>query len=123
MPVRILIADDMAELRTLERQLLEQTPELQVVGEATNAQEAISMAAELKPDLVVMDLKMPGNGLTATRHIRETCPEAKILAVTALADRYVLEALKEEYRVDAVIPKDQLYHELIPAINRLVGKG
>jgi DNA-binding NarL/FixJ family response regulator len=111
-----LIADDAAPIRAIKRQILAKAPEVEVVGEAADATEAIRLAEALRPHLIVMDLRMPGDGPTATKHIRKVHPVAKILAVTAFADKGVVEALKGQYQVDALLSKDQIVHELIPTI-------
>lgn len=121
MPTRVLIADDAEPIRAVEKQLLLKAPNIEVIGEAGDALEAIRLAEALKPDLIIMDLRMPGDGPTATRHIRQVHPEAKILAVTAFADEHVADALREKYQVDALLPKDKMLHQLIPTIQRLTG--
>jgi CheY-like chemotaxis protein len=57
----------------------------------------------------VMDLKMPGDGQTATAHVRQVYPKAEIVAVTAFADPSIAPVLKEKYKVDAPLPKDELF--------------
>jgi len=81
--IRVLIADDHVIVREGLRTLLEAQPDIEVVGEATSGEEAVSKAKAIKPDIVLMDISMPGmNGLEATRQIREHSPEVKILALT-----------------------------------------
>lgn len=81
--IRVLIADDHAPFRTGLRTLLQVTPDTEVVGEAASGQEAVSLAATLQPDVVLMDLHMPGvNGIAATRQILHTSPHIAILVVT-----------------------------------------
>ncbi|HZS90951.1 MAG TPA: response regulator transcription factor [Chloroflexota bacterium] len=81
--IRVLIADDHAPFRTGLRTLLRATPDTEVVGEAATGQEAVSLAATLQPDVVLMDLHMPGvNGIAATRQILHTSPHIAILVVT-----------------------------------------
>lgn len=121
MPTRVLIADDIAPIRTMEKQILEMASDVEVIGEAADAKEAIQLAETLKPDLIIMDLRMPGNGSVATQDIRKVHPDAKIIAVTAFADEHVADALKTKYQVDALIPKDKMVQELIATIRRLTG--
>lgn len=72
-PVRIMLADDHAILRTGLRLMLSNVPNLEVVGEATNGREALTKAEELKPDLVIMDITMPEmNGIEATTEDRKS---------------------------------------------------
>jgi DNA-binding NarL/FixJ family response regulator len=86
-PVRVLIADDHQLFRDGLRGLLEAVTEMTVVGEATNGQEAIEMAERLQPDVVLMDIKMPGvNGIEATRRIHDTSPHVGVLVVTMFED-------------------------------------
>ena len=95
-PVRILLADDHSMVREGTRQLLEQVPGFTVVGEAGRGDEAVERTVELRPDVVVLDLRMPGvNGIEATRQIAARAPETKVLIVSAYNDEdYVVEALR-----------------------------
>jgi DNA-binding NarL/FixJ family response regulator len=119
MPIRILIADDVAPIRVMEKKILREVPDVEVVGEAADPKQAIELSKALKPDLIIMDLKMPGDGPTTTKDIRKVHPEAKILAVTTLTDERVAVVLKEKYEVDALLPKDKMVYDLIPTIHRL----
>lgn len=94
--VRILIADDHAVLRSGLRVLLELQGEFEVIGEAANGEEALKQIHELSPDIVLMDLAMPGmDGLTAMRRINEQYPETKVLILTQHDDRaYLLPVLQ-----------------------------
>jgi len=86
-PCRVLIADDHPIFRDGLRSLLEAAPEVDVVGEATSGDEAVALAVELQPDVVLMDVRMPGlNGIEATRRLATDCPLAKVLIVTMLDD-------------------------------------
>ncbi len=85
--IRILIADDHPLFRDGMHGLLDSVPDTEVVGEATTGEEAISLAAALQPDVILMDIKMPGiNGIQATREIVQTSPHVNILVVTMLED-------------------------------------
>jgi len=80
---RILVADDHEVVRRGLVAILKQTPEWQVCGEACNGREAIEQAKQLMPDVIVMDISMPGlNGLEATRHIMKANPATKVLVLT-----------------------------------------
>jgi len=82
-PVRIMLADDHAILRTGLRLMLSNVPNLDVVGEATNGREALAKAEELKPDLVIMDITMPEmNGIEATTELKKRLPKTKVLFLT-----------------------------------------
>ncbi len=81
--IRVLIADDHTLVRQGLRLLLETAPDVQVIGEASDGTEAIRLANELNPDLVVMDIAMPNvDGLAATRAIKQAQPNIQILALT-----------------------------------------
>jgi DNA-binding NarL/FixJ family response regulator len=80
---RILVVDDHAVIRKGIQSILGVWPEWQVSGEAANGEDAVELTKELKPDIVLMDISMPGMGaLGATRAIRKTCPDAKVLLLT-----------------------------------------
>lgn len=86
-PIRVLIADDHPFFRDGLRVLLETTPDTDLVGEATDGDEVVSLATELEPDVILMDLRMPGpGGIEATRKVLERDPDAAILVVTMVED-------------------------------------
>jgi DNA-binding NarL/FixJ family response regulator len=85
--IRVLIADDHPPLREGLHALLQSVPDLEVVGEAATGEEAITLAASLQPDVILMDIKMPGvNGIEATRRILHTSPHISILMLTMFED-------------------------------------
>src|SRR5512145_2280987 len=87
MHIKVLIADDHVFYREGVRAFLENEPDIEVVGEAGNGEEVLAKASELKPDVILMDLKMPGiNGIEATRRIHETNSEIGVLALTMFDD-------------------------------------
>ncbi len=121
-PLRVLIAEDHPLFRKGMRALLTATPGTEVVGEATTGQEAIELAAELQPDVILMDLQMPGiNGIEATRQILHTSPHIRILVVTLFEDdASIFTALRAGAR--GYILKDAKEEEMLRAI-RAVGSG
>jgi two-component system, NarL family, response regulator NreC len=83
MPIRILIADDHGVIRAGLRALLEKESDLQVVGEAANGEEAQRCAGELRPDVLLLDVTMPGlDGIQVTRNLTQTLPQTRILILT-----------------------------------------
>lgn len=98
MTIRVLLVDDQALVRAGFRVLLETDTEIEVVGEAEDGEQAVSLGAELAPDVILMDIRMPGtDGIEATRRILEASGERepKVLVLTTFdADEYVYEALR-----------------------------
>ncbi len=94
--IKVLLVDDHAILRAGLRSLLETYDDIEVVGEASNGEEAIQKVRELNPDVIVMDVMMPRmNGLIATRYILEENPDARILMLTQYGNKeYVLPLLE-----------------------------
>ncbi len=121
MKIRIVLADDHPVVRVGVRTLLEREPDMQVVGEAGTALQAVALAQELKPDVVVADISMPGNGLTATQQIRATCPNTQVLILTVHAEeRYLLHVLK--VGAAGYVHKSSVDEEIVSAI-RIVAHG
>jgi len=120
--LRILIADDHPLFRKGMRTLLTATAETEVIGEATTGQEVIELAATLQPDVILMDLQMPGvNGIEATRQILQTSPHIRILVITLFEDdASVFSALRAGAR--GYVLKDTKEEEMVRAI-RAVGSG
>jgi len=116
MPIRVLIADDHGVVRQGLRMYLGSDPELEIIGEARDGAEAINLSRELHPDVVLMDLLMPGmDGIAATAAIRRQMPETEVVALTSvLEDASVVEAV----RAGAIgyLLKDTDAHELRRAI-------
>lgn len=87
MPIRILIADDHSVVRQGLKMFLTLDPELEVVGEAANGEEAVNMSRTLSPDVILMDMLMPVmDGITATTTIRTEMPDTEVIALTSVLD-------------------------------------
>ena len=115
-PTRVLLADDHILIRAGLRLVVEQQPEFTVVGEAADGRQAVALAESLKPDIVVMDIGMPGlNGIEACRQIRESLPDTQVVMLSMHSDEgYVLRALKAGAR--AYLLKDSAEADLARAI-------
>jgi len=120
-PIRVLVADDHAMLRQAVRALLETEQDVTVVGEAASGEEALACALALRPDVVLMDLSMPGcGGLAATRAIT-AATGARVLALSICSeDEGLLPALRAG--ASGYLPKTAAPDELVRAIRR-VGRG
>jgi DNA-binding NarL/FixJ family response regulator len=114
--IRVLIADDHAFYREGVRVILRETPLIEVVGEAISGDQAISQALALQPDVILMDIKMPGsNGIEATRRILHDSPHVAILIVTMFEDDdSVFAAMRAGAR--GYLLKDADHDELVQAI-------
>ena len=115
-PVRVLIVDDHSVVRQGLRSFLDLHQDIQVVGEASGGEEAVDLVGRLSPDIVLMDLVMPGvDGIEATRQICTRYPGTKVIALTSfLADEQLFPAL--EAGVSGYLMKDLTPPELARAI-------
>jgi two-component system, NarL family, response regulator LiaR len=87
MAIRVVLADDHSVVRKGVREFLEEEPDIDVIGEASDGLQAVALATELQPDVVVMDIKMPQlSGVDATKRIRSAAPNVRVLALTAYDD-------------------------------------
>ncbi len=122
MSIRLLIADDHGVLRAGLRALLNAEPDFKVVGEASNGEEALRLARDLQPDIVLMDVTMPAlGGIQATRQLKESLPDISVLVLTVHED---ISLIRESIQCGAsgYILKRALESELIDAI-RAVSRG
>jgi len=120
--IRILLVDDHAVVRQGFRMILAAQEDMEIVGEAGNGREAIAKAAELHPDVVVMDVAMPElNGIEATRRLAETSPQTRVLALSMHKDFvYVREILRAGAR--GYLLKDSIDVDFLTAV-RAVARG
>ncbi|GFO70381.1 hypothetical protein GMLC_39600 [Geomonas limicola] len=123
MAINILVVDDREMLRTQLSQFLGDYPELCVVGVAGDGAEAVALAEELQPDVVLMDVSMPGmDGIEATRLITERLPRVKVLMLTLYAS---VENRERALRAGAAgyLLKDNVVEEVVEAINTVITGG
>jgi DNA-binding NarL/FixJ family response regulator len=117
---RILIADDHDIIRAGVRHILETEDDWEVVGEASNGQEAIRLSEQLKPDAVVMDITMPVmNGLVATRELLKNEPNSKVLILTVHEGTDAWQSAQHS-GAKGLITKSQATHELTPALKAII---
>jgi DNA-binding NarL/FixJ family response regulator len=117
---RIMLADDHPLLRQALRNVLEKQHDCEVIAEASDGEEAVKLAIELTPDIVIMDISMPNlNGLEATRQIKASCPTIGILVLTVHSDsEYVLSILRAG--ASGYLTKSVYGDEVITAVRALV---
>jgi len=121
--LRVFVADDHAVLRDGLKALVNAQPDMEIVGEADNGRTAHEQAKELIPDILLMDISMPGlNGVQATELIKADCPEIKILALTAYKDRSYLNQLLK-IGASGYVLKLSAADELIDAIRAVAAGG
>jgi len=119
-PLRILIVDDHETVRQGVRALLSRRRDWVVCGEAGDGFEAVEKAKSLRPDVVLMDLSMPGmDGVEATKIIRREVPESKVIIVSQ-NDPAVVSSQAAEIDAGGYVNKSDLARDLLPAVERLV---
>lgn len=119
--IRVLVADDLPEIRTLVRTNLEFDGRFDIVGEAANGLEAVDLVRELNPDVVVLDLAMPEmDGLAAISKIKQNSPATKILVLSAFADDHN-SGLVRELGADGFIAKDRPMDEIVDLVAEIAG--
>jgi DNA-binding NarL/FixJ family response regulator len=120
---RVLIVDDHAFIRRGVQTILHPFPEWEFCGEADNGRDAIRMADELKPEVIIMDVSMPGlNGIEATRAIRKTQPGVKIVLLTLHESA---DLVRNAFRAGArgYLLKTDAEQELVRALTAVIGEG
>ena len=116
--LRIVLADDHAVMRQALRSILEHNIDVTVVGEATDGNEAVSMAVALMPDIMIVDVNMPRmDGIEATRQIKHKRPAITVIGLTVIDSTHVTDAMKAA-GAEAVLLKDasEQLHETIKAL-------
>lgn len=118
--IRVVLADDHAAVRAGLRELLEATPDIEVVGEAEDGQVAIELAAALPPDLVVMDIHMPRlSGIAATRQIVAAWPAVRVIGLSAAAEPPYARAMRQAGAL-ALLDKTTQGDALVATIRQFV---
>ena len=120
---RVIVVDDHAVIRRGVQGILQASPEWELSGEAENGQEAIKLAESVKPEIIIMDVSMPGlNGLEATRIIHNILPDTKVLLLTLHSSS---ELVRSAFRAGArgYVLKSDAEHELVRALSVLAGDG
>lgn len=119
--IRVVLADDHAILRDSLSQWLALQPDILVVGEADDGREAVALAEELRPDVCVMDVSMPGlSGIEATRRLAQGCSKVHIIAVTQHSDPDTVAAMLEAGAMGYVVKSDGV-DELLRAVRVVAG--
>jgi DNA-binding NarL/FixJ family response regulator len=120
---RVLIVDDHAIIRRGVQGILRSHPEWELCGEAENGQEAVRLAAELRPEVIIMDVSMPGmNGVEATRAIKKQMPEAKVLLLTLHVS---VDLVRSAFKAGArgYVLKSDAEQDLMRALLIVMGEG
>jgi len=116
--IKVLIVDDHQVVREGLRRILELDDEIQVVGEAKNGEDAIVKAVSLSPDVIIMDLKMPGmDGITATHEIKQKLPGINVLVLTLYGEDFIKQAV--EAGVSGYLLKDSDCELIIKAVHQV----
>ena len=119
-PIRIVVVDDVADLRAVVRKSLEMDGRFEVVGDAEDATSAITVVGDTKPDVVMLDVAMPGmTGLEAIPELRAASPDSKIAVFTVKGESARKEAM--DAGADAYVPKYESFDEVILRLLELVG--
>jgi len=117
-PIRVMLVDDHAVVRSGLAAFLLAYDDLELVGEAASGEEAVRLSQQLRPDVVLMDLVMPGmDGATATRAIRERCPQIQVIALTSFKERELVQGALEAGAIGYLL-KNVTADELADAIRK-----
>ena len=117
LPVRVLVVEDFEPFRQLISSMLGKRLELQVISQVSDGQDAVRQAEELKPDLILLDIGLPGlNGVEAARRIRKLAPESKIIFVSQESSPYVVQVALSLGALGYVL-KSRVGSDLLPAVD------
>ena len=118
--IRALLADDQEMVRQALRRALQDYPNIEVVGEASNGEEAVTAASKLMPSVIVMDISMSKmDGITATRLIKTQHPQIAVLGLSVHREAHQIEAMQNAGALE-VLPKDSAVTVLYSAIQRAI---
>jgi DNA-binding NarL/FixJ family response regulator len=121
MSINVILADDHAMFRAGLKSLLERQDDMEVVAEAEDGEKAVRLAQELEPDIVVMDVGMPGlNGIEATRQLQDRAPDCRVIALTVHRDQEVVTRMLGAGARGYLI-KDCAFDELVDAVREVAG--
>ena len=116
--IKVLLVDDHNVVREGLRRILDMDSTIEVVGEARSGEEAVAKSVSLSPDVIVMDLKMPGmDGIAATREIRQKLPNVNVLVLTLYAEDFVKQAV--EAGVSGYLLKDSDTEQIIQGVHQV----
>ena len=119
---KTLIVDDSADFRRRVGEILSSELDIEVVGQAADVEEALRKARALKPDVVLMDVRLPGtNGLSATREIQERMPDVKVIILSRF-DLQEYREVAEACGASDYVVKRAMIRDLVPAIRRALSK-
>jgi DNA-binding NarL/FixJ family response regulator len=121
--IRILLAEDHRAMRETLRAMIDREPEMEVLAGAADGREAVRLAAEYAPDLVIMDVRMPEmDGIEATRRVVSEGDGVKVLALSMYSDRQVVADMFDA-GASGYMLKDSAFEELVRAIRKVAGNG
>ncbi len=122
MGTTILTADDDQRFQAIVKRCLEENPDFSLVGQATDGEQAVRLARELQPDVVLMDISMPRlNGLEATRQIKAEQPNTKVIIVT-IHDEEPYRKAAADNGAETLLPKKRVVTSLLATIHEVSGK-